>query len=79
MAKSANVAARMADVQPLRTLRYDLSAVGSLDAVAAPPYDVIDPPLRAELAAKRIKDKAKHRKGDRAEKHAITFFAKDYR
>ena len=34
---------------------------------------------RAELAAKRIKDKAKHRKGDRAEKHAITFFAKDYR
>src|SRR3954453_14882674 len=42
----------MADVQPLRTLRYDLSAVGSLDAVAAPPYDVIDGPLRAELAAK---------------------------
>src|SRR3954470_20833418 len=42
----------MADVQPLRTLRYDLSAVGSLDAVAAPPYDVIDPPLRAQLAAK---------------------------
>jgi uncharacterized protein (DUF1015 family) len=42
----------MADVQPLRTLRYDLSAVGSLDAVAAPPYDVIDAPLRAELAAK---------------------------
>jgi uncharacterized protein (DUF1015 family) len=42
----------MADVQPLRTLRYDLSAVGSLDAVAAPPYDVIDAGLRAELAAK---------------------------
>jgi uncharacterized protein (DUF1015 family) len=42
----------MADVQPLRTLRYDLAAVGSLDAVAAPPYDVIDPPLRAELAAR---------------------------
>jgi uncharacterized protein (DUF1015 family) len=42
----------MADVQPLRTLRYDLAAVGSLDAVAAPPYDVIDPPLRAELASK---------------------------
>jgi uncharacterized protein (DUF1015 family) len=42
----------MADVKPLRTLRYDLSAVGSLDAVAAPPYDVIDAPLRAELAAK---------------------------
>src|SRR3954452_292694 len=42
----------MADVQPLRTLRYDLAAVGWLDAVAAPPYDVIDPPLRAQLAAK---------------------------
>jgi uncharacterized protein (DUF1015 family) len=42
----------VADVQPLRTLRYDLAAVGSLDAVAAPPYDVIDPPLRAELAAR---------------------------
>src|SRR5881392_1626983 len=42
----------MADVQPLRTLRYDLSAVGSLDAVAAPPYDVIDAPMRAELASK---------------------------
>jgi uncharacterized protein (DUF1015 family) len=42
----------MADVQPLRTLRYDLAAVGSLDAVAAPPYDVIDAPLRAELASK---------------------------
>ena len=42
----------MADVQPLTTLRYELAAVGSLDAVAAPPYDVIDAPLRAELAAK---------------------------
>jgi uncharacterized protein (DUF1015 family) len=42
----------MADVQPLKTLRYDLTAVGSLDAVAAPPYDVIDAPLRAELASK---------------------------
>jgi uncharacterized protein (DUF1015 family) len=42
----------MADVQPLKTLRYDLATVGSLDAVAAPPYDVIDAPLRAELAAR---------------------------
>ena len=42
----------MAEVQPLKTLRYDRAAVGSLDAVAAPPYDVIDAPLRAELAAK---------------------------
>src|SRR5919197_4501200 len=42
----------MADVQPLRTLRYDLAAVGSLEAVIAPPYDVIDDELRAELAAR---------------------------
>ena len=42
----------MADVQPLKSLRYDLRSVGSLDAVAAPPYDVIDPALRAELCAK---------------------------
>src|SRR5438270_3430428 len=42
----------MAEVLPLRALHYDLRAVGSLDAVAAPPYDVIDAPLRAELAAR---------------------------
>src|SRR3954470_16329505 len=42
----------MADVQPLRTLRYDLKSVGSLDKVAAPPYDVIDAPMRAELAGR---------------------------
>ncbi len=42
----------MADVQPLRALRYDLDAVGSLDAVCSPPYDVIDPAQRAALAAR---------------------------
>jgi uncharacterized protein (DUF1015 family) len=42
----------MADVTPLRALRYDLATVGSLDAVAAPPYDVIDPEQRAALAAR---------------------------
>jgi len=42
----------MADVQPLHALHYDLDVVGSLDRVAAPPYDVIDAPLRAELAAR---------------------------
>src|SRR6185295_17476611 len=40
----------MADVQPLRALHYDLAKVGSLDAVAAPPYDVIDPEQRGRLA-----------------------------
>src|SRR5437764_644163 len=42
----------MAEVLPLRALHYDLRVVGSLDAVAAPPYDVIDPSMRAELAAR---------------------------
>jgi uncharacterized protein (DUF1015 family) len=42
----------MAEVQPLRTLRYDQSVVGPLDEVIAPPYDVIDAELRAELVAK---------------------------
>jgi uncharacterized protein (DUF1015 family) len=40
----------VADVQPLRTLRYEPSVVGSLDDVIAPPYDVIDDEMRAELA-----------------------------
>ena len=42
----------MADLQPLRTLRYEPSAVGSLEEVIAPPYDVIDAELRALLAAR---------------------------
>ena len=39
----------MADVRPLQALHYDLAKVGSLDAVAAPPYDVIDAAGRARL------------------------------
>jgi len=39
----------MADVQPIEALRYDLDVVGSLQDVAAPPYDVIDTTMRAEL------------------------------
>src|SRR5215211_930808 len=42
----------MAEVQPLETLRYDPTAVGSLEAVIAPPYDVIDDEQRAVLAAR---------------------------
>jgi uncharacterized protein (DUF1015 family) len=42
----------MAEIQPMRTLRYEQRAVGSLEAVAAPPYDVIDDSLRAELSAR---------------------------
>jgi uncharacterized protein (DUF1015 family) len=39
----------VADVRPIKALHYDLEAVGSLDDVAAPPYDVIDTAQRAEL------------------------------
>ncbi|HEY0317262.1 MAG TPA: DUF1015 domain-containing protein [Solirubrobacterales bacterium] len=39
----------MADVRPFKALHYDLDEVGSLDAVAAPPYDVIDAAGRARL------------------------------
>jgi uncharacterized protein (DUF1015 family) len=39
----------MADVQPFKALHYDLGKVGSLDAVAAPPYDVIDAAGRGRL------------------------------
>ncbi len=42
----------VARVEPLHTVRYEPAAVGSLEAVLSPPYDVIDPPLRAELAAR---------------------------
>jgi uncharacterized protein (DUF1015 family) len=41
----------MADILPLRALHYDLGVVGSLADVVAPPYDVIDPALRTQLAA----------------------------
>ena len=41
----------MAQVKPLETLRYEPSAVGSLEAVIAPPYDVIDDELRDRLLA----------------------------
>jgi uncharacterized protein (DUF1015 family) len=42
----------VAAIAPLHALRYDPRTVGSLDAVAAPPYDVIDDAQRAALAAR---------------------------
>src|SRR5918998_6747012 len=42
----------MAEIQPLTALRYEPAKVGSLEAVIAPPYDVIDDSLRAELKAR---------------------------
>ena len=42
----------MAEIQPLRALRYDLDKTGGLQPVVAPPYDVIDAQQRAELEAR---------------------------
>jgi uncharacterized protein (DUF1015 family) len=39
----------MAEITPFPALHYNLAAVTSLANVTAPPYDVIDAPLRAEL------------------------------
>jgi len=41
----------MAEIQPLRTLRYEPGSVVSLEAVIAPPYDVVDDELRDRLLA----------------------------
>jgi uncharacterized protein (DUF1015 family) len=42
----------MAQIKPLTALHYDLERAGPLQALIAPPYDVIDPEQRAELAAR---------------------------
>ncbi|HMD56870.1 MAG TPA: DUF1015 domain-containing protein [Solirubrobacteraceae bacterium] len=42
----------MADVQPLRALRYDPAVAGPLADLVAPPYDVIDARQRAQLLAR---------------------------
>ena len=41
----------MAVVKPFRALRYDEEAAGPLEALVAPPYDVISPSERASAAA----------------------------
>src|SRR4051812_14329425 len=42
----------MADVQPLHALHYNLSTVGPLGDLVAPPYDVIDPAQRNRLSGR---------------------------
>lgn len=39
----------MAEIRPLRGVRYDLAQVGTLSDVVAPPYDVIGPELQEQL------------------------------
>ncbi len=42
----------MPRVEPLRALHYDPAVAGPLQALAAPPYDVVDADQRAELQAR---------------------------
>ncbi|HEX3835172.1 MAG TPA: DUF1015 domain-containing protein [Solirubrobacteraceae bacterium] len=42
----------MAEIQPLRALRYDPAVTDGLQNVVAPPYDVIDAEQRGELAGR---------------------------
>ncbi|MEJ7826198.1 MAG: DUF1015 family protein [Solirubrobacteraceae bacterium] len=42
----------MPQVQPLHALHYDAAIAGPLQALAAPPYDVIDPSQRDELQSR---------------------------
>jgi uncharacterized protein (DUF1015 family) len=42
----------VAEVSPFNAVHYNLAAVGSLADVVAPPYDVIDPEQRRELAGR---------------------------
>jgi uncharacterized protein (DUF1015 family) len=42
----------MPRVEPLRALHYEPAVAGPLQALAAPPYDVIDPGQRAELQSR---------------------------
>ena len=42
----------MPEVSPFRAVRYETAAAGPLEQLVAPPYDVISPEQRAELAAR---------------------------
>jgi len=42
----------MAEIEPLRALRYNLGQTGGLQNVIAPPYDVVDPAQRTRLEAR---------------------------
>src|SRR5256885_2673879 len=42
----------MAEIEPLRALRYDPQKTGGLQNVVAPPYDVIDAEQRVALEAR---------------------------
>lgn len=61
----------MANIQAFRGVRYDLSRVGRLTEVVAPPYDVIDSGLQRELAERHpqnvVRLELPQREGDEPE------------
>lgn len=69
----------MAEIRPFTPLRYDLQRVGDLAKVVAPPYDVISPEQRAELAARDPHNVVKlilpEGEGDTKYAHAAELFA----
>ena len=72
----------MAEIAPLTPLRYDLEKLassGGLASVVAPPYDVISPEQRAELAARHPNNVVKlilpDGAGDAKYAHAADLFA----
>lgn len=59
----------MADIQAFRALRYDLSRVGKLSDVIAPPYDVIDGEFQDQLYQQHVNNVVRlilnrHEEGD---------------
>src|ERR1700744_1620004 len=72
----------MAEIAPLKPLRYDLTRLakdGGLAKVVAPPYDVIDAQQRAELAARHpyniVKLILPEGEGDAKYAHAADLYA----
>src|SRR4051812_30510897 len=67
----------MTDIKPLTALHYDLERAGPFGHLIAPPYDVIDPEQRAELAGRSPHnvvhiDLPEENGGDRYENAALT-------
>ena len=60
----------MADVQPLRTLRYEPDVAGPLEDLIAPPYDVIDDEGRARAGRAERPQRRRARPPERATRHA---------
>src|SRR5579859_6064006 len=69
----------MAEIQPLKALRYDPAKTGGLQDVVAPPYDVIDAEQRTRLEQRSpynvVRIDLPEGNGDRYERAAQTLQA----